>query len=234
MQYRAYAIRPYGGRWVVGAYGIRPSKDPMKKTQLLVATHNRGKAAEFADMLAALAVDWLTLDDVGITFEVAETGATLAENATLKATAYARASGLLTLADDTGLFVDALDGAPGIYPARYGGPGLTPGQRVERLLGQLAGVPWEARTARFRCAIALARPAGVVGVVEGVCEGVIAEGAVGQHGFGYDPVFYVPALGRTLAEMAPGEKHQISHRGRAIRALAPLLREALGEGEENN
>ncbi|GAB4164225.1 MAG: RdgB/HAM1 family non-canonical purine NTP pyrophosphatase [Candidatus Promineifilaceae bacterium] len=200
----------------------------MKKTQLLVATHNRGKAAEFADMLAELAVDWLTLDDVGITFEVAETGATLAENAILKATAYARASGLLTLADDTGLFIDALGGEPGIYPARYGGLDLTPAQRWQLVLRRLAGTPWAARTARFRCVIALARPAGVVGMVEGVCEGVIAGEAAGNHGFGYDPIFYVPALGRTLAEMMPAEKHQISHRGQAIRALAPLLRQALG------
>lgn len=201
----------------------------MKKPQLLVATHNRGKVAEFADMLGELAVDWLSLDDAGITFEAAETGATLEENAILKATAYARASGLLTLADDTGLFVDALGGEPGIYPARYGGPHLTPSQRNERLLRQLAGVPWEARAARFRCVIALARPTGVVDTVDGVCEGLIAAAPAGRHGFGYDPIFYVPDLGRTLAEAMPAEKHQISHRGQAIRALAPLLRQTLAE-----
>ncbi|MCB8952162.1 MAG: RdgB/HAM1 family non-canonical purine NTP pyrophosphatase [Ardenticatenales bacterium] len=197
------------------------------KQQLLVASHNQGKVAEFADMLGELDVAWLGLADVGVSFSVEESGTTLAENAILKAAAYARASGLLTLADDTGLFVDALDGEPGIYPARYGGPDLTPRQRYERLLRALADVPWEARTARFRCVIALARPTGVVGTVEGVCEGFIATTPAGTHGFGYDPVFYVSALGRTLAEMMPAQKHQISHRGKAIHALIPLLRGTL-------
>ena len=197
--------------------------------KLLVATHNRGKVAELADMLQHLAIDWLTLDDAGVTLDVAETGATFRENAILKATAYAQLTGLLTLADDSGLEVDALQGAPGVYSARYGGTGLTPVQRYEYLLANLAGVPWTERTARFRCVVALAQPAGLRGTAEGTCEGLIALTPAGNHGFGYDPVFYVAEKGVTMAELPAEVKHQISHRGRAVAALLPRLRQVLAE-----
>ncbi len=178
-------------------------------------------------MLAGLAVDWLDLEQAGIMLEVEESGASLTENATLKAKGYAAASGLLTLADDTGLEVDALGGEPGIYPARFGGAGLTPAERVRHLLSRLNGVPATRRTARFRCVIALARPGELIVTVEGVCEGRIAEAPAGDHGFGYDPVFFLPAQGRTMAQLLPAEKHRLSHRGQAIRALAPILRQML-------
>lgn len=202
------------------------------RQKLLVATHNPGKVREFADLLSDLEVSWLSLTDADITMEVAETGSSLAENAALKARAYARVSGLLTLADDTGLEVDALGGEPGIYPARYGGPGLTPKQRYELLLARLEGVATEERAARFRCAIALAWDDEVLAVVEGTCEGLIAETPLGEHGFGYDPIFFLPALGRTMAQLMPAEKHAVSHRGKAVRAVEPHVRRLLaGSGD---
>ncbi len=190
--------------------------------QLLVATHNRGKVGEYAEMLADLAVGWLGLADVGVTMDVEETGLTFEANAVLKAQAYAAETGLLTMAEDSGLVVDALDGAPGIYTARYGGPGLSHAERYELLLQNMTAVPWPQRTARFCCVIALAGPDGaILGTAEGVCEGMIALAPTGAGGFGYDPVFYVPELGMTMAETAV--KHEISHRGRALGVIGPLL-----------
>ncbi len=193
--------------------------------KLLVATHNRGKIAEFADMLQDMEIAWLSLDDVGIAQDVPETGQTFAENARLKAQAYASMTRLLTLADDSGLEVDALGGAPGVYTARYGGPGLTHEQRYRLLLQNLAGVPWENRRARFRCAIALAGPDGVLlAEADGVCEGYIAWEPAGDGGFGYDPVFYLPEYGQTMAQVGSAIKHQISHRARALHAIEEWLR----------
>jgi XTP/dITP diphosphohydrolase len=196
--------------------------------KLLVATHNQGKVREFAEMLADLQIEWLSLDNAGVGLDVAETGRTFRENAILKAQAYAGETGLLTLADDSGLEVDALGGEPGIYTARYGGAGLTHEARYQLLLRNMADVPPPERTARFRCVIALAGPDGaLLGVSDGVCEGLIGETAVGDYGFGYDPVFYLPERGLTMAQLDSAEKHQISHRGQALRAIEPLLREVL-------
>lgn len=191
---------------------------------VLVATHNRGKIVEYRDMMQELDLEWLGLADVGVMTEVDETGATFEENAILKAEVYAAETGLLTLADDSGLEVDALGGAPGVLTARYGGAGLTPKERYELLLRNIAGVSWEARTARFRCVIALYNKGGLVGTAEGSCEGIIATEPVGEGGFGYDPVFYLPERQVTMAQLSPEEKHKISHRGRAVAAIAPLLR----------
>jgi XTP/dITP diphosphohydrolase len=191
---------------------------------VLVATHNRGKIAEYKDLLQELALDWVGLADVGVTRDVAETGNTFEANAILKAAAYAAETKLLTLADDSGLEVDALNGEPGVLTARYGGEGLTPKERYELLLRNLAGVSWEARTARFRCVIAVYDQSGLVGTAEGSCEGIIATEAAGEGGFGYDPVFYLPDWGKTMAQLPPGEKHKISHRGKAVVAIEPLLR----------
>ena len=202
------------------------------KRRLLVATRNAGKVVEFADMLAALEVSWLSLDDVGITAEVAETGSSFLANAALKARTYATMTGLLTLADDSGLEVDALDGAPGIYTARYGGPGLTPIQRYQHLLSQMNEVPWAQRSARFRCVIAISvKGEGLLASAEGVCEGMIATEPSGSGGFGYDPIFFLPALRQTMAELPARKKHTISHRGRALQAIEPVLRKILGENE---
>lgn len=195
----------------------------VSKRRLLVATHNKGKVAEYADILGRQ-LDWLSLDEAGIGEEVAETGDTFRENAILKAQAYATQSGLLTLADDSGLEVDALGGRPGVLTARYGGPGLSFAERYGRLLAELADVPWEWRTARFQCVVALAGPdSSLLGTAEGVCEGFIALEPAGDAGFGYDPVFFFPELGLTMAQLSPEVKHAISHRGRAVRAIAPLL-----------
>lgn len=200
------------------------------KRKLLVATRNAGKVVEYAEMFAALEVDWVGLDDAGVEDDVAETGDSFLANAVLKAQAYADATGLLTLADDSGLEVDALDGAPGIYTARYGGPGLSPAQRYEYLLRNLHGVPWARRSARFRCVIALAAAdLGLLASSEGVCEGVIALEPSGAGGFGYDPIFFLPDRGQTMAELPSAEKHTISHRGRALQAIEPALRKILQE-----
>ena len=197
-------------------------------TKLLVATHNKGKVTEFAEMLQDMEIEWLSLDDLGVTEDVEETGHTFRENSVLKAQAYAAISGLLTLADDSGLEVDALNGAPGVYTARYGGEGLTDVQRYEKLLDDIKDVPEPQRTARFRCVIVLAAPDGtLLGESDGVCEGRIAQAPVGDNGFGYDPVFYLPAFGQTMAQLTASQKHQISHRGRALQAIAPRLRAVL-------
>ncbi len=196
-----------------------------KQRRLLVATHNKGKVGEYSEILGDSGIAWLTLDDVGITHDVEETGATFRENAILKAQAYAVQSGLLTLADDSGLEVDALDGRPGVLTARFGGPGLLAADRYRLLLAHLDGVPAPQRTARFRCVIALAAPDGsILGTAEGVCEGEIAQEPQGEGGFGYDPVFYLAELGQTMAQLSAAEKHRRSHRGQATRAIEPLLR----------
>lgn len=196
--------------------------------RLLVATHNPGKVREFEHLLADVDVEWLRLDDAGVTTDVEETGTTFRENAVLKAQTYARMTGLLTLADDSGLEVDALDGAPGVFTARYGGEGLSHAARYELLLENLRGIPDTARTARFYCVIALAAPDGsLLGTAVGECNGRIAMAPAGDGGFGYDPVFFLPERGKTMAQLAPAEKHAISHRGRAMRAIEPLLRQTL-------
>jgi XTP/dITP diphosphohydrolase len=195
---------------------------------LLIATHNPGKKAEFAALLGDLPLELLTLDEAGLHFSVAEDGDTYAANALLKARGYAAPSGLLTLADDSGLDVDALDGAPGVYSARYGGPGLDDRARYELLLAALKDVPPSQRTARFRCVIALAWPDGRSETAEGVCEGSIAIAPRGAHGFGYDPVFLLAERpGLTMAELSPEAKNALSHRARAAATAREILRRLL-------
>ncbi len=180
---------------------------------LLIATGNPGKVREYDHLLAGLPVQCVGPAELELNVEVDESGETYQENAQLKALAFANASNRLTLADDSGLEVDALGGRPGVRSARYGGPGLGDADRWRRLLQELDGVPWEKRTARFRCVIALATPEGLTLTAEGACEGIIALEAAGDNGFGYDPVFYLPNCGRTMAQLVDGEKNQISHRG---------------------
>jgi XTP/dITP diphosphohydrolase len=196
--------------------------------KLCIATHNQGKQIEFRELLSDWGGEILFPEDLGLSLKVQEVGNSFAEIATLKATAYARASGLPTLADDSGLEVDALGGAPGIYTARYAGPGASDQDRYRKLLRELGDTPPAGRTARFRCAVAVAQPDGPVQVVEGTCEGRIAFGPSGTHGFGYDPVFIVPEFGRTMAELPAAVKNRISHRARALQAAVPLL-DALAE-----
>lgn len=204
---------------------------PQKPPRLLIATHNQGKVAEYVALLSDLRVAWLTLDEAGVAEDVPETEDTFRGNATLKATTYARQSGLLTLADDSGLAVDALGGQPGVWSARYGEPGFSPADRYRLLLRNLAHVPREQRTARFHCVIALAAPGGeLLGTADGVCEGLIAAEPIGEGGFGYDPVFLLPERGLTMAQLPTAEKNRISHRAQATAAIAPLLRRVLAGG----
>jgi XTP/dITP diphosphohydrolase len=195
--------------------------------KLLIATHNQGKVREYRDLLSGLPLEVTYLDAEGITHEVGETGSTMEENARLKAGEYTRLSGLWTWADDSGLEVDALDGAPGVYSARYAGEGATDADRYRKLLDALTAVPWERRTARFRCAVALATPAGDMRVVDGICEGIIAFGPAGTNGFGYDPVFYMPEHSATMAQLPSEVKNQVSHRARASHKAFALLGEMI-------
>ena len=192
--------------------------------KLLVATRNPGKMVELRELLDGVPF-WLTsLDDEGVADEVEETGATFEENARLKASFYASLTGLLTLADDSGLEVDALSGEPGVHSARYGGPGLTDEDRVELLLKNMKDVPWEKRAGRFRCVISILSPSEDFGMMNGVVEGIIQYEPKGANGFGYDPVFYLPHLGKTTAELSLEEKNLLSHRGQAARKAAGLLK----------
>jgi XTP/dITP diphosphohydrolase len=195
---------------------------------ILVATRNPGKLREYAHLLADLPVEWLTLDQAGITLEVEETGDSFLTNARLKATAYARASGLLTLADDSGLEVDALGGAPGVNSARYAGPGASDRERYELLLSKLKSVPQVQRSARFVCVVAIATQHGAVHATRGEVQGRIIDQPRGEHGFGYDPVFWLEERGCTMAELSSDEKNRISHRASALRVMRPTLVSWLG------
>lgn len=202
------------------------------KKKLLVATRNSGKVREISRMLSGPAFDLdfevVGLDDLGIDQDVDETGTTFEENAVLKARAYAGASGVLTLADDSGLVVDALDGAPGVTSARYGGARLNDKERVQLLLDNMKDVPGWNRTARFVAVLALAGaeipglPGGLV-TSEGVLEGAIMHQPIGDNGFGYDPVFWLASHAKTTAQLTGPEKDAISHRGVALRGLRKTL-----------
>jgi XTP/dITP diphosphohydrolase len=196
--------------------------------ELLIATQNRGKVREYQQLLAAL--DWqvIGLADIGLqTMEVEETETTFAGNALLKAKAYAAASGKLALADDSGLVVDALDGAPGVYSARYGQPEFDDAGRRAYLLEKMGAVPTAQRTGRFVCVIALYDPrTAATYTVEGTCEGsILQEERDGGHGFGYDALFQPNGYSQTFAELAPEIKNQISHRGQAAAQLGAVLKQ---------
>jgi XTP/dITP diphosphohydrolase len=195
--------------------------------KLLVATQNPGKAREFQLLLAPLEMDVCFPFDLGLHVDVPEDGDTYFDNAAQKALAYAKASGLLTLADDSGLEVDSLDGAPGIHSARY-----APGHdidRLEALLACLKDVPPKQRTARFRCVVVIASPDGETPSAEGVCEGRITSEPAGRGGFGYDPIFFLPEYNRTMAQLSQEEKNRVSHRSRAVEAALPILRRLLAK-----
>ncbi|MEE9198792.1 MAG: RdgB/HAM1 family non-canonical purine NTP pyrophosphatase [Dehalococcoidia bacterium] len=194
-----------------------------RKPKLLLGTHNRGKVREYRVLVGAASFTITTPIDEGVTVAVEETGATYEENASIKARTYAAHSGLTALADDSGLEVEALNNAPGPLSARYAGPGAKDEEHISRLLRELADVPWEKRAARFVCVIALATPSGGVELCRGACEGIIALEPVGDSGFGYDPVFYLPDLGKTMAQLTLEEKNRISHRAAAMRRALPVL-----------
>jgi XTP/dITP diphosphohydrolase len=207
-----------------------------RNREILVATGNPGKIAEIGAMLDA-DVRWLGLADLPPMTEIVEDGTTFAENARKKATGYAKADGLWTLADDSGLVVDALDGAPGVRSARFSGEKpkgadrtLIDHRNIAKTLELLKGVPEQKRTARFVCRLCLASPDRILIETEGILEGLITDREIGQNGFGYDPIFFVPYLKKTVAQLSSEEKNAISHRGNAIRKLKPLLDELLRTG----
>ncbi len=203
-------------------------------SKLLLATNNPGKIRELAALLEGTPFVVTTPNEEGIALEVEETGATFEDNAILKAAAFAQASGLCTLADDSGLEVDALGGEPGVYSARYAGPDATDEERVRYLLSKLEDIEWEKRSARFRSVVALAHPDGEVRLFEGACEGIVAFEPRGAKGFGYDPIFYIPSLGKHMAELDMDDKNGVSHRGMAARkALDYLKAEAQGKEATN-
>lgn len=192
--------------------------------RLVIATNNKGKLREFRRLLEPLGLEVVAIGDVVDGFHVDESGSTFAANAALKARAACELTGTPALADDSGLEVDALQGRPGVRSARYAGEGATDVANNDLLLKQLAGVADSARTARFRCAIALAEPSGGLSMVDGTCEGVIRHSPSGTDGFGYDPLFSVPQCGgRSFAELSPSEKDRVSHRGEALRKIQDLL-----------
>jgi XTP/dITP diphosphohydrolase len=192
--------------------------------KLLLATNNKGKVEEYRSLLKNIPFRLVSLAEEGIATVVDETGESLEENARLKATLLAAESQLLSLADDSGLEVDALGGEPGVLSARYAGEGASDTDRVNYLLSRLENVPEKERSARFRCVIAVATPGGEVGICSGECRGMIIFQPQGENGFGYDPIFFIPELGKTVAELTPEEKNRISHRGRAARKVPEMLR----------
>ncbi len=214
----------------------------MRAASIVLATRNRGKVAELRQVLEPLGVSVRSIEDFGDIPEPEETGRTFAANARDKALYYAGATGQWCLADDSGLSVDALDGAPGVWSARYAadaaGPGASRGQidaaNNARLLAELAEVPDDRRTARFVCHLALAESGRVLLEAHGTVEGRIGHEPAGENGFGYDPLFLVPALGRTTAQLPPEEKNRISHRGRAVREFVGKLQLLIQSGPDRS
>ena len=196
--------------------------------KLLLATNNQAKVREYKRLLGNLAYELVTLAEQGITTIVSEVGESLEENARLKATVFAGESHLVALADDSGLEVDALGGEPGRLSARYAGEGASDRERIDYLLSRLEGIPLEKRSARFRCVIAIATPDSKVEYCSGECQGFITFEPKGEHGFGYDPVFYLPELGKTMAELPMEIKNQVSHRGQAARKVYQVLERLTG------
>ncbi len=189
--------------------------------RFVLATHNPGKLREMGEILKDFGIEVVSPRDLGLTVDVEETGTTFAENAMLKAKAICKAAGLPAIADDSGLCVDALGGAPGVYSARYGGEGLDDKGRYMLLLSSLRGAP--TRAAHFACAVACAFPNGDTLTAEGRCDGSIAYAPLGEGGFGYDPVFLLPGTGKTFGQLTQEEKSAVSHRGRALKDFAGKL-----------
>ncbi len=196
----------------------------MEKRAILLATGNPGKVKEFKDLLSDMPFHIYCLKDLDENFQVIEDGMTFSENAVKKAVQAAKQFQMLSVADDSGLEVDALGGEPGVYSARYAGPEADDEANNDKLLANLAGVPDAQRTARFRCSIAVADPQGNVQTADGVCEGRIGYERRGQNGFGYDPLFYVPEFDQTFAELCLDIKNTISHRARAFQQAKEILR----------
>ena len=192
--------------------------------RLLLASTNPGKIKEYRLLLAGLDYQITTLAECGVSKVATESGNSYEQNARSKAVTYAKLSQLVTLADDSGLEVDILSGEPGIHSARFGGKDATDADKVRALLARLGGIPWEKRTARFKCVIAIATPEGQLELCHGECQGLIAFEARGENGFGYDPIFYLPEMGKTMAELPLEIKNKISHRGQASQKAEQVLK----------
>ena len=190
--------------------------------RFVLASHNKGKLAELQAILGELGIEVVSQSQIGLNLEPEENGETFADNARIKARAVMEASGLPAIADDSGLCVDALQGGPGVYSARYGGPGLSDGEKNQLLLQTMRGQT--PRTCRFVCHITCCFPDGELLEAEGTCEGTVAFAPMGEEGFGYDPIFFVPGLKKSFAQLTAEEKNAISHRGNALRAFAEQLR----------
>lgn len=193
--------------------------------RFIAATKNKGKIKEIKEILVDFPYDVISMGDAGINIDIDENGSSFEENALIKAREVSRLTGEITMADDSGLVVDYLNGAPGIYSSRFAGVGATDEDNNRKLLKLLTGVPHEKRTARFVCAVAVVFPDGRYFTVRGTCEGYIGEKPEGSNGFGYDPLFYVPEYGMTVAQMDSGLKNEISHRGKALRLMVDKLKE---------
>ena len=196
----------------------------MSRPKLLLATNNKAKVREYTRLLKGIPYRIVSLEDVGISEQVEETSASFEENAVLKAKRYSELSGLITMADDSGLEVDALGGEPGVRSARYAGEKASDEQRIAFLLDKMTNIPWDKRNARFRCVIAIARPGGKTRTCQGTCSGILTFAPLGDNGFGYDPIFYLPDLHRTMAELSMKEKNALSHRGKAAAEARKILR----------
>ncbi|PIC77823.1 non-canonical purine NTP pyrophosphatase [Sporosarcina sp. P19] len=195
--------------------------------EVLIATNNKGKAKDFEVLFRPLGINVLTLQDIEESIDVEETGTTFVENAVLKAETVANLLGKVVIADDSGLEVDVLNGEPGVYSARYAGEPSDDEANIDKLLANLVEVPETARQARFRCVLAIAGPGIGTTTYSGSCEGIITDQRQGTNGFGYDPIFYVPSRGKTMAELSAEEKNAISHRGAALAQLKKQLPEFL-------
>lgn len=193
--------------------------------KLLLATSNPGKIREFRFLLGDLGYQITTLSEQGISKFATELGNSYEQNARLKATTYAKLSQLITIADDSGLEVDALNGEPGIHSARLAGKDATDVDKINILLTRLSSTPWELRTAHFKCVIAIATPEAKLELCHGECHGMIAFEPKGESGFGYDPIFYLPEMGKTMAELPLEIKNQISHRAQAARKARQVLQQ---------
>jgi len=191
--------------------------------EIVIATRNPGKFREITAILKSPLIKFLSLLDFPKIPEIIEDGATFAENAQKKAMIISELTGRFALADDSGLCVEALQGKPGIFSSRFAGENATDEERCQKLLKQMEGIPLTKRKAAFVCAIAIASPRGKVQAVEGKCSGLISFSPRGTHGFGFDPIFLLPKLGKTMAELTPEEKNKISHRARALRKIKKIL-----------
>ena len=188
--------------------------------KIAIATHNNHKSIELLKLMSNLPITWMTLRDLEIDTIVEETGTTIQDNAILKAREYARLTRMYTLADDSGLAVEALNGRPGVYSSRYGGNDISSKQQRELLLKELYSISWTNRKAHFRCTLALSNPYGTdITVANGVCQGLITMSDRGTKGFGYDPIFYVPHQSCTMAEMDADTKNRVGHRGKATHKM---------------